>query len=88
MDNVTWRFEGACIDDPDPDRWFRLAEIGAPQGLTGLNSLINTCNTCPVKALCLNWAVEHEAWGVWGGTTPKQRQQMRRTLGITLREVA
>ena len=38
------------------------------------------CDGCPVKAECLNHALRHhENWGIWGGTSEKERRQMRRT---------
>lgn len=35
------------------------------------------CSGCPIKAECLEAAVaRREEHGIWGGTTPKQRQRM------------
>ncbi|MCW2529240.1 MAG: transcription factor WhiB [Pseudonocardiales bacterium] len=35
------------------------------------------CAQCPVRQACLDWAVEvGEAFGVWGGTTPGERQRL------------
>jgi hypothetical protein len=32
------------------------------------------CNLCPVRMYCLEWGLtRHEEFGVWGGTTPRQR---------------
>lgn len=37
------------------------------------------CATCPVQAPCLDLAIrENYTFGVWGGTSPYQRQQMRK----------
>jgi WhiB family redox-sensing transcriptional regulator len=37
------------------------------------------CDTCPVRAQCLEYALRNkESYGVWGGTTPEQRRRMRR----------
>lgn len=36
------------------------------------------CDTCPVKAQCLEHAITFpEYHGVWGGTTPTERKQIR-----------
>ena len=87
--NVEWRFQGACVDDPDPDRWFSAGEIGAYNlNLTNVNTLKSVCSTCPVIAECLAHALDHEAWGVWGGTTPNERVRLRKQEGIDLRGVA
>lgn len=40
------------------------------------------CARCPVQAECLEWAVEmNEPGGVWGGTTERQRRQLRSLAG-------
>lgn len=37
------------------------------------------CRQCPVRVDCLDYAVRnHERFGVWGGTSPKDRQKMWR----------
>lgn len=39
------------------------------------------CATCPIRLACLAHALERAEWedhGVWGGTTPRQRRQLRR----------
>lgn len=45
------------------------------------------CDGCPVKTECLEWGLKHESQGIWGGKTPIQRKQLRRTLGITLQTI-
>jgi hypothetical protein len=38
-----------------------------------------TCNRCPVRAKCLTSAyTEGEEWGVWGGTTYRERRRFLR----------
>lgn len=35
---------------------------------------IEMCKTCPVKKLCLDYAVSaREPYGIWGGTKPSDR---------------
>lgn len=37
------------------------------------------CRTCPVAHECLWYALDHrEEYGVWGGTTPHDRQALHR----------
>ncbi|MGZ4691233.1 MAG: WhiB family transcriptional regulator [Acidimicrobiia bacterium] len=37
------------------------------------------CSECPVEVDCLQYALRtKEDHGVWGGTTPRERRQMRR----------
>lgn len=36
------------------------------------------CARCPVRRPCLEYAVEHQVAGVWGGTTADQRRHLSR----------
>ena len=37
------------------------------------------CERCPARRDCLEWALKaNEKFGVWGGTTPLERRQLRR----------
>jgi Transcription factor WhiB len=62
---------GNCRNDPDPDMWHRenLSRRDAHE----------LCEGCPVKAPCLAYALTNPAHGVWGGTTEKQRGEMRKS---------
>jgi WhiB family transcriptional regulator, redox-sensing transcriptional regulator len=35
------------------------------------------CSSCPVRAECLAFALEQEQEGIWGGTTTRERKEMR-----------
>ena len=60
--------------DSDPELWF----LGAAESGFVPKAAIELCNTCPVKDLCATYAIQaNEEYGVWGGLTPRQRQQMR-----------
>lgn len=56
-----------CRRYPQPDRFF-------PD--TYADSSTAVCQGCPIKQACLD---EHlgEAYGVWGGTTPRDREILR-----------
>ena len=68
----------ACADRPDltwhPERGGN-AHVAAARAV---------CLTCPHLAPCRDWGVRHERFGIWGGTTQRERQRIRRELGITL----
>ena len=36
------------------------------------------CAGCPAKGPCLEYAIETDAEGVWGGTSRRERRAMRR----------
>ena len=40
------------------------------------------CARCPAKAQCLDYALAHEEYHIWAGTTPYERKKMRRQLGV------
>jgi WhiB family redox-sensing transcriptional regulator len=43
------------------------------------------CGRCIDKEACLGWAIKHEEFGIWGGTTTSERKKLRHSQGITLR---
>ena len=45
--------------------------------------LNETCDTCPMLAQCRAWALHHEEYGFWAGTTARERVALRRELGIS-----
>lgn len=38
------------------------------------------CERCPVRAQCLDYALEHYEYGYWAGTSERERRRMRRQL--------
>ena len=37
------------------------------------------CNSCPLTAACLTYALKDSSLdGIWGGTTPRERKNIRR----------
>lgn len=45
------------------------------------------CSGCPIRKECLEWAVLHEAHGLWGGLTPRERLKLRSKRNITLEQI-
>ena len=72
----SWRQQGIC-SQTDPDIWFP----GAGQ-TTQARLAIELCLQCPVRIECLEAALtsEDEERGICGGTTMKERKEMRETL--------
>ena len=50
--------------------------------------LQDTCRHCPMIVQCRDWALRHEEYGFWGGTTPRERVALRRELGITFKPLS
>lgn len=36
------------------------------------------CASCPLAKTCLEYAIASKEWGIWGGTTMKERDYLRR----------
>lgn len=81
---LEWRRDGACSDDEDlflgPVFYVHDQGEAQEQGLAdALQRARETCASCPVNAECLEWALtKPEEYGVWGGTTPRQRGALRK----------
>jgi WhiB family redox-sensing transcriptional regulator len=44
----------------------------------------SVCANCPLRPKCLEWAISREEFGVWGGTTARERAAIRRQRGVRL----
>ena len=42
------------------------------------------CQPCPVRQLCFNWALVHDAEGIWGGMTEIERENL--VSGTTIKQ--
>jgi len=40
------------------------------------------CDSCPFKEPCFIYALHHEEYGFWGGTTEEERKKIRKIKGI------
>ncbi len=68
---------GICAQ-VDPDQWF-------PEKGDSPRQAKAICRNCSVSIECLQYALEHPAIeGIWGGTTFKERQQIRRQMPAAL----
>lgn len=65
--------QGSC-STADPEMFF-------PEGkehIALIRSAKSICAECPVASLCLDYAVNTKQWGIWGGTTMKERKLLKR----------
>jgi WhiB family redox-sensing transcriptional regulator len=46
------------------------------------------CDACPILKQCAVWGLAHEEFGIWGGTTARERADRRRAIGLRLIEPA
>lgn len=73
IDNWEWQFQGAC-NGVDTNDFYLDEKMRNPSKGRREQAAIAICNTCPVKAKCLEHALSvPEFYGVWGGSTEEQR---------------
>src|ERR1700751_2381541 len=71
-----WRNAAACLR-ADPNLFFPVSLTG--RSLTQVAEAKAICARCPVRRECLEFARTNEPIdGIWGGTTPQERQRDRR----------
>jgi WhiB family transcriptional regulator, redox-sensing transcriptional regulator len=69
-----WMTRGLCAQT-DPEQFF--PDPGAQS-----RAAKAVCSHCPVRAECLEYAIEHdERWGVWGGLSERERRPLVRARG-------
>ncbi len=64
----------ACADDPD----LFHPHGGANPSNAAARAL---CRACPHRRPCLEYALANDVSGIWGGTTGKERLQIRKRRG-------
>jgi WhiB family redox-sensing transcriptional regulator len=75
-----WRALAMCAQT-DPEAFF-------PGKGRSPRDAVKVCQRCQVRAECLAWAVEHDVrFGVWGGTTARDRRRMRRKVRQALTQL-
>ena len=78
--DVAWMKAANCLRvDPDlfhQDEWTKRR--GLPAEVPA--DVAPICGACDVRLTCLDWALEHDEFGVWGGTTRQQRDAMKRPI--------
>lgn len=63
-----------------PDEWFTAGkEFNIKNAYNNLEMVQQICGECPVRNLCLEYAIEQqEEFGIFGGLTPGERKRLRR----------
>ncbi|MFM7068849.1 MAG: WhiB family transcriptional regulator [Actinomycetes bacterium] len=72
--DTDWMAAGNCADKP-PSLFF-------PSDGVGVDVARRVCDGCPVKAQCLEYAIENRIdHGVWGGTSERERRRILKARG-------
>lgn len=74
VDIPEW-YAGALCAQTDPEAFY-------PDKGSTPAAAKKVCAVCPVRAQCLEWALDTaELWGTWGGATPRERRKLRMARG-------
>lgn len=82
---MDWRHAAICRDE-DPELFYPVGDTGP--ALLQVAEAKAVCARCPVREQCLTWAVDALPYGVAGGTTERERAELRRRRARTTRPVA
>lgn len=61
--------------------WWPVNEDGKDNNRHVPDEARRICLSCPVRADCYRHAMRHERYGIWAGTSPRDRARIRRRLG-------
>jgi WhiB family redox-sensing transcriptional regulator len=76
----TWISQANCRNVP--------LSVMFPSDGAGVEVARRVCEDCPVRAACLEYALENLIpHGVWGGTSERERRRMRRRRRAVARPV-
>lgn len=74
---MSWREHAACAGRTDIE-WVPTS-LSMPLRSGNLRAAREVCASCPVRGLCLDEALRDGLVGIWGGTTYRQRERLRRS---------
>ena len=77
-DYPKWDSTPACAGT-DTELWFNKDD---EPSYSEKNLLQRICASCEVRNQCLEYSLKHSVMGYWAGTTPRERQRLRKQLGI------
>ena len=69
--SIEWQARAACQDVENPDIFFPVRGKSSRPAR-------ELCESCPVHEECRKYGLM-EIYGIWGGTTEKERRAIRRT---------
>ncbi len=71
MSNPEWQLKAVCRST--------TLEVFYSSEQQAVREAVSMCRRCPVRRPCLEAAVDRAEWfGVWGGTTERERRRMIR----------
>ena len=77
--DTAWMDSGKCKGRTDLDFFPGRGEDDISQAARACCNGTDGQPVCPVKARCLEWALEVNERGTWGGLSERERRTMKRT---------
>ncbi|MGH8898936.1 MAG: WhiB family transcriptional regulator [Egibacteraceae bacterium] len=74
--HLQWRERAACLGE-DTERYFPVGASGP--ALDQIEQAKRVCAACVVCSECLEYALETNQDGVWGGMSQDERRSLRRS---------
>lgn len=62
-------------------KWWFPGHGATKEERVNTEKAIDICRQCPIRKECLTYAMDWEAFGIWGGFTEKQRDAIRKSSG-------
>lgn len=71
VEELNWQERALCAET-DPESFF-------PEKGGSTRDAKKICESCDVRAQCLEFALEHdERFGIWGGLSERERRKLRK----------
>lgn len=74
-----WQDDANCLG-VDPDLFF-------PERGASTRKAKEVCRGCFVRADCLEFALQNNELGIWGGLTERERRRIRRQRAVAARSI-
>lgn len=78
---MSWTARGTCVTDDSVDPAWFFTDVARPDQDPHYPLAMAACTRCPVQGDCLRHAIDIEPYGVWGGSTEKEREAIRWAIG-------
>jgi len=76
---MDWRHRAACRDE-EPELFFPIGDVGPSRRQIAEAKAI--CGRCPVREECLGWALGVQSFGIAGGLTEGEINELRVKRGL------
>lgn len=65
-----------CHNHPEPDKFFDYPLDGTRP------EILKFCGDCKIRVECFDYAIERDLYGVWAGTTRRERLAIQKHYNI------